>query len=271
MSARIIAEAGGLAFYSPYDPDLVVSLKATIPGGDRAWDKARRCWMVAPAHLPALESLCRQFGISVTLPAGPVYDAPQVVQRIKRIEYIGAPKEREDGSFTAYGYTDGGWNVIFPQGILRGWFGVSDAAPTAAVTLYGVLGVAKSAAGADVKTAYRKLAKRWHPDVNRDPDAGEMFKRINAAYETLSDPARRRKYDAGLALEATLGKSARPAPADQWRPPLRCGLLLLEGIDRFGRLNVQKIHAWQDIVDWAGRVLVTSWPAGAEHFMEMWV
>ncbi|HMT22353.1 MAG TPA: hypothetical protein PKE20_14110, partial [Promineifilum sp.] len=101
----------------------------------------------------------------------------------------------------------------------------------------------------------------------------EMFKRIGHAWEILGDPAKRRRYDAGLALEATLGSNERPQLPDifVWRPPLRCGLLLVEGTERLGRLIVSKIHVWQPITNPGGRELVTSWPAGADHWQETWI
>jgi curved DNA-binding protein len=59
-----------------------------------------------------------------------------------------------------------------------------------------VLGVARSASEGDIKRAYRKLAREFHPDVTGDdPRATERFKEISVAYETLSDPQRRRNYD----------------------------------------------------------------------------
>jgi DnaJ-class molecular chaperone len=62
---------------------------------------------------------------------------------------------------------------------------------------YEVLGVARDAERADVKTAFRRLARELHPDVNdHDPGAEEKFKEAAEAYEVLSDPERRRAYDA---------------------------------------------------------------------------
>jgi DnaJ-class molecular chaperone len=62
---------------------------------------------------------------------------------------------------------------------------------------YAILGVPKTAAAKDIKSAYRKLARKWHPDANPDnPKAAEeKFKDIQEAYEVLSDPEKRSKYD----------------------------------------------------------------------------
>lgn len=61
---------------------------------------------------------------------------------------------------------------------------------------YDILGVDKSATEKEIKRAYRKLARKYHPDLNQDnPDAEEKFKNINEANEVLSDPEKRSKYD----------------------------------------------------------------------------
>src|SRR3954462_11844229 len=61
--------------------------------------------------------------------------------------------------------------------------------------LYEGLGVERGASDAKIKRAYRKLAQQWHPDVNTDPEAPERFKEVNEAYQVLSDPQRRQRYD----------------------------------------------------------------------------
>ena len=60
---------------------------------------------------------------------------------------------------------------------------------------YDTLGVSRSADAAEIQRAYRKLARQFHPDVNKDPSAEERFKAISEAYDVLSDPDTRRRYD----------------------------------------------------------------------------
>jgi curved DNA-binding protein len=60
---------------------------------------------------------------------------------------------------------------------------------------YDVLGVSRDAGSEEIQQAFRRLARRYHPDVNKDPVSEERFKEVNEAYQVLSDPESRRRYD----------------------------------------------------------------------------
>lgn len=60
---------------------------------------------------------------------------------------------------------------------------------------YEVLGVSKTASDDEIKSAFRKMAKKYHPDINKSPDAPEKFKEAQEAYSVLSDPSKRAQYD----------------------------------------------------------------------------
>lgn len=75
--------------------------------------------------------------------------------------------------------------------------------------LYKILGVDKSATQAELKKSYRKLARKYHPDANPDDKSAETrFKEISAAYDVLSDPEKRKQYDAGPAFFGGGGQRA---------------------------------------------------------------
>ena len=84
---------------------------------------------------------------------------------------------------------------------------------------YGVLGVEASAGDAEIKTAYRRLARKYHPDVSKEAGAEEKFKAVNEAYEALRDPAKRKAYDQLRAGGYRPGDQVRPPPGGFHRGP----------------------------------------------------
>ncbi|XWS57607.1 hypothetical protein CRYUN_Cryun09bG0188300 [Craigia yunnanensis] len=72
---------------------------------------------------------------------------------------------------------------------------------------YSVLGVGRTASSADIKRAYRLLARKYHPDVSKDSRAGEVFKNIHHAYKVLSNEVTRIQYDHALSFQEDPGRS----------------------------------------------------------------
>lgn len=77
---------------------------------------------------------------------------------------------------------------------------------------YAILGVEPSAGEAEIKTAYRRLARKYHPDVSKEAGAEDKFKAINEAYEALRDPQKRAAYDQLRARGYRPGEEFRPPP-----------------------------------------------------------
>src|SRR5258705_12386072 len=73
------------------------------------------------------------------------------------------------------------------------------------------MGVARDAAADDIKQAYRQLARKYHPDVSKEPDAETRFKEVGEAYEVLKDPEKRAAYDQ-LGANWKAGQEFRPPP-----------------------------------------------------------
>lgn len=286
MTPRITPHANGLAVRFGYNAGTLAAFKAAVPGAARRWDNDEKVWLVDPAYGDKVaDVLTAMTGQRVTVPLLRAV-APQVETRLLEVHYIGRCRQREGGESSATGWCDGSWSVVLTEKVLRSWFeGGIDAPETerpATTTYYARLGVTQRATDDEMKTAYRRLVKQWHPDTCHEPDAAQQFRAIQAAYEVLRDPRMRRKYDTGLAFERAaamqtdLGASARAGGfgtliGQGYRSPLRCGWLLAEGTPGVRGFVVATILSWQDIVNAGGQTLTTSWPAGADHFESRWV
>jgi DnaJ-class molecular chaperone len=104
---------------------------------------------------------------------------------------------------------------------------------------YEVLGVTKTASEAEIKSAFRKLAKKHHPDTNSDPKSKERFNEANAAYEIVGDKAKRKQFDRG-----EIGADGKP----RFQPPPGPGFGGFEGFGRRGAAPDQggaRTFRWQ--------------------------
>jgi hypothetical protein len=261
---------GSLGLFCKYDAGLVAEIKS-LPTQARKWDPDLKCWKVAPNYGSVVTNLVAQY-------LGEIIQAPTLnyknvtETKLFKLEYLGAAKKRDDGQLTAFGYTENEWKLIFPVEVLKKWFDPSNTSrPGEQPTLYAVLGVAKEADVEAIKKAYRRAAKQWHPDICKEPDATEQFRRIQEAYEVLGDEVKRGRYNAGLVFSASVGQRQIRDDGHIWRSPLSCGWIAVEGQVSLGRFVVSKLLQWEDITDSKGRTMVSSWPIGAKHFQVQWV
>ena len=186
--------------------------------------------------------------------------------QLLEIKYIGRCKDKGRGS-QAFGWTNA-WTVIFPEQTLRDWF-ADTAQPGKASTLYAVLGMKQE--DSDPKPFYRRMVLQWHPDRNKDPDAANQFIRIQEAYNILSNPIQRAKYDAGLKFQSSIKLTQYSMPDRYgYRSPLKCGLIMMDGTQSGKWLIVKAILGWEDICR-GDKTLVTSWPMGAQEPIEQWI
>ncbi len=271
--AKVKPQGNDVVFTSSYDATLIASLKATIPGNDRRpiYKNGKFShWLIDSKYVPELSQIVNDNlgvkldGVSTILSA----NAKQISQQYRetklfKVLYIGLPKDRGNGILSSFGLVGDDWSISFPKTVLRGFFECVTSNQKASVnhiTRYGFLGINHDASGIEVKKAYRQMAKRWHPDVNRDEDADEMFKKINKAYKTLSNPLRRRKYDAGLFYQAsTKDYPETQIPSKYYRPPIRCGYFLCTGVWKLGRFHVEKIVQREDITNDVAQIMTSYW------------
>lgn len=266
-----------LALKTPYDSAFVAALHARIPRAAHTW--SRPYWLVDPAYTADVIQLIRDcFDEQITVTARPSAAAVAAETRALELRYLGRCKERGDGVSSAFGTPDGtSWTLVFPETVLRAHFGAQNQRSDEPGTLYSALGIAKTHDAGAIKQAYRRMARQWHPDVCKETDATQRFQAVQHAYSILADDRMRRKYDAGLALEASLTSTQRGAngwdnaASVEYRAPLRCGLVLAEGQAKIGRFHVSKIIDWQDIVRGDGKTMVSSWDSDAECVKVEWV
>lgn len=186
------------------------------------------------------------------------------------VEYIGACRQRDSstrfhpgrgmlttpiGRSYASAWTNGGWNLIFPEEVLRFYFPPQEKFDG---DFYKAL-----LRGSDLTKEYKKLARQFHPDLNRSRDAHKMFVKLREAYESLSDPMRRKRYEAGLKFQSQVAKSTLEVV---FRIPKSCGRVEVKthnGNDTYyhdpNKLIVDEIVSWRDEYDEEGRVMCSTW------------
>jgi hypothetical protein len=252
----VTAENGGLKVNTPYNSQFVADLKLEIPATSRKWDAPAKAWLVSKDYADVLKRIIdRNYSCDVTMPTVIAEDAV-AFEITFQADYVANCKNE-----AASVHTNGAWNAKIPEKVLRAWFKQADA--SAPATLYGVLGVDKSATDLEIKKAYKRAARQWHPDVCREENAEEMFMAVKNAYNILSSHLGRTKYNAGLAFEqmARTGRGGyrHQSKYSTFTPMLRCGMLTVRAKRELGVLVVEEILAWEDITNEIGQIMVSFW------------
>ncbi|XP_022719294.1 dnaJ homolog subfamily B member 14-like [Durio zibethinus] len=107
---------------------------------------------------------------------------------------------------------------------------------------YSVLGVARNASFADIKRAYRLLARKYHPDVSKDSRAGVVFKSIRRAYEVLSNEVTRNQYDRALTFQEDIGRSYK----GKWNysPEFEDGIRIKRWAEVKRKMREERFRKW---------------------------
>lgn len=271
---------GELAVGTPYDPQFLTELKRAVPVHQRRFDGTTREWIVSSNNVAVVgDIIIKVYGQIVALPEV-VHHTSVTRTETYEVRYIGRAKIRDGEPATSYGFCNGEWMIVFPEVVMRAWFNEPQSEDIQR-NLYSVLGIAQQSSADEIKSAFRRMARQWHPDVCKEDGASERFMRIKEASEVLMDDDKRARYDAGLALEL-IAQTGPPESKNKkkqaiandfaklYAPPLRCGNVTVTGKFSLNRFVVDSISAWSDITR-DGKTLVTSWPIGAERFIEEWV
>lgn len=271
---RVTPENGHLRVVTPYQPTFVELIK-NLPRSERNYDPISKSWLVAVQHYQSLRAwIANCFNEDIGEMQG-VITQPKTETRILDVWYLGRTNNKGGDESQATGMNQmREWRFVFPESVLRLWFeGTND--PTQKTTLYGLLNVQRNASPEEIKGAFRRMTIQWHPDINQEPNAQEIFLQIKEAYDILSNPNQRMRYDAGLALvggfdrSPTNGFKSHSDAILGYRSPLRCGYVLAEGMERLGRFVVGKIIQWEDICTSQG-TLATSWDMHKQTIIERW-
>lgn len=260
-SVLITAESGSYKVKTPYSSDFVTKLKLYVPATARSWDGIQKVWFVASSYGNELKRVCDEvYGGSCTL--------PQIIAQVAesfefdlRIDYLANCRNE-----VANVHSNGNWTAKIPERVLRAFFKQTE---QNAGTLYGLLGCDEKATALEIKSAYKRAARVWHPDVCREENAREMFEKIKQAYDVLSNLESRNKYNAGLMFEKLAKMTPQASKWSSFVPPFRCGNVRVKARKELGQIIVEDILEWRDITDDYGRIMVSYWDG--DSFSVMWV
>src|SRR6266508_1804146 len=162
----ITAAGADYAIKFGYNAALLKKLKDAVPESERAWHKTAKAWLISPEEIEkAIQAINQHTGQTIVLPEAKP-SAPEVCEKSFLLEYLGATKDRGK-RVSAYGSVNGEWASEFPEDVLRSFFEGREVnqKPDGLQALYRALCVFESVMPEEIKKAYKRLARQWHPDV----------------------------------------------------------------------------------------------------------
>lgn len=161
----------------------------------------------------------------------------------------------------------GGWHIRFSEDVLKRYFGVPEKSFNG--DFFAALLDAK-----DIHRTYKRLARQFHPDLNRARNATQQFHKLREAYDVLRDPMRAKRYRAGLLFQKETVKESEVL----FKVPVTCGDIKVKGdweeskwgwVNKDGHtstkyLNVTELLNWAPRVNAQGLVMVATWSGGSD-------
>lgn len=277
-SCKLEAIGNGYKVLTPFNRDFLDHFKSALSSKERTWvpgnDDEYGYWMIVPSAVDTVAKLIKDYyDEDINVPKLNVNASQK--EGVFNVQYLGTTKPKNDDCAFGQMLETKQWNILIPRDVLLSWFEgqpVSSKPSQSFNDLFSLLGVQRTATDDEIRSGFRRIARQWHPDVCKEPNAEDVFKKINEAYQTLSDPAKRKRYVFGLNQQKALSETPRESMyiGTEYRAPLRCGKIKVKYHDELTRHVVDEILAWDEIVV-NGMVLVSSWPSGSDEPLLNWV
>lgn len=273
MYSEVIKINNSYTLSFSYDPALIADLKANIPSHHLRWNPTHKLWQVSIHKVNKAIEILERYGASISF-ARDTVGKLVYHNKIITLDYLGACKSYGNDDPVAFGYSDNSWSVVIPQTTLIDFFGAtSNVDILRTKNLFNILQVSQSSNDNEVKTAYRSAAKKYHPDVYKESNGTEIFKRIKEAYDALKTQDGRDRYALGLKMEGMLkDESDNKKPDILFRSPLNCGKLRVVGTDLFeDTFLVSTILSWDKLTNKYGQVAVARWDSNKKRVETEWI
>ena len=270
MNAKIVKANNYYCISFPYNQAIVADLKANIPSYHLRWDSTYKVWKVTLHKISEAIDLLKKNGASINFDNNALGNTIYH-NRLITLDYLGACKAYKNDVPVSHGYSGGNWSIIVPQKALIDFFGDElDIDILNTRNLFNILKISQISSDAEVKSAYKTAAKKYHPDVYRNPNSNEIFKKINDAYSILKTQDRRDRYAIGLKMEGMLAKEK--SPDILYRPPLNCGRLRVVYTSLFeDTILVETILSWDKLTNKHGQVAIARWNSEKNQVEKEWL